>query len=293
MILLVLLLADFPTLFNTAYQHVTAGRFAEAAPLLEQAARLNPRDFNTRFLLGQSYLKLNRPDDALRQWRVALEIQPANIRLMQVMIVEYENGLYYAEAEALARKALDLDPADLNLYLLAIHACQNARDLPTGFEIARRAAARFPGSARANFEYGFHLQRAGQPAEQYLKKAMELDRNYEEPCYFYGDLLTTQGRDEEAIPYLRRAIEIRSGYVAAHISLARALMHLERWQDAVAELEATAKIDPAHPEPHLMLSRLYFRMGDESRAAAEKELSLKLRRENPHALEAAQGRAFH
>jgi len=51
-------------------------------------------------------------------------------------------------------------------------------------------------------------------------------------------------------------------------------------------------VDPLHPEPHLLLSRIYFRKGDEEAAKREKETSLRLRRQNPHALEAVQGRTF-
>ena len=69
-------------------------------------------------------------------------------------------------------------------------------------------------------------------------------------------------------------------------------MHQQKWQHAVAELEAAIRIDPAHPEPHLLLSRICFSLNDEERAAREKDISLRLRRANPNALEAAQGRPF-
>ena len=70
---------------------------------------------------------------------------------------------------------------------------------------ARRAVERFPDSARANFEHGFHLQKVGdiEDAVRYLKKAIELDPSYEEPPFFLGDLLMKLGQTEEAIPYLR------------------------------------------------------------------------------------------
>src|SRR5205807_501701 len=90
--------AFFPALFNLGYMKSTQGKHAEAAPLLEQAARANPRDFNTRYLLGQSLSNLGRREDALRAWRAALAIQPGNVRLMQIMVVEYEKGRYYRES---------------------------------------------------------------------------------------------------------------------------------------------------------------------------------------------------
>jgi tetratricopeptide (TPR) repeat protein len=125
-----------------------------------------------------------------------------------------------------------------------------------------------------------------------LEKAMSLDSSYEEPPFFYGDLMQQQGRYEEAIPFLERAISIRTDYVPARVALARALMGLKKWDHAVKELNEAVRIDPQHPQPHLLLSQLYFRLGDEEQARKEKELSLKLRRENPTLLEAVQGRNF-
>jgi tetratricopeptide (TPR) repeat protein len=284
----------FPALFNLGYLRFTSGNAGEARTWLERAVRANPADFRARYLLGTVFTGLGEREAGLREWSVALSLQPANLKLMQVMIVEYEKGLYYEEAEKLARRALEQNAHDLNLYLLAIHACQNARDLPTGLRIARRAAEQFPDSARANFEYGFHLQRDGRTADasRYLKRSMQLDPSYEEPYFFYGDQLVSESRDEEGIAYLRHAISIRADYVAPRISLARALMHQEKWSEAISELDEAVRIDARHPEPHLMLSRIYFRNGDEAGAAREKEIAFRLRRENPHILEAPQPRPF-
>jgi len=159
------------------------------------------------------------------------------------------------------RKALDTKPDDPSLYFLAIHAYQNARHFKSGQEIAGHAAERFPDSARANFEYAFHLQIAGVTAKSriYLEKAMAADPKYEEPFFFRGDLLVAEGQDEQAIP---------------------------------AELEEAVRLDPKNPEPHLLLSRMYYRTGDEQRASSDKEISLRLRREKPAVLEVLQGQTF-
>jgi hypothetical protein len=50
---------------------------------------------------------------------------------------------------------------DLNAYLLAIKSCQDAGQYTEALEVAGRAVSRFPQSARACFEYGFHLQKVG------------------------------------------------------------------------------------------------------------------------------------
>lgn len=283
----------FPAAFNLGYANFSRKQFAEAEPYLAQAAKLHPKDFNAHYLLGIVRLELHKRDDALRAWRTALAIQPNHGKLMQIMAVEYGTGGYYTEAAAIAKRALVVTPNDLNTYFIALKAMQDARD-PSGIEIAREAATKFPNSSRANFEYGFHLQKAGKHDEslQYLKRAMELDPRYEEPFYFYGGLMLDEGRFDEAIPALKKAIESRPDYTSASVALARALMETHQDAEAIRVLEDAIRFSPQHPQPHLMLSRLYFRMGDETRAAKEKELSLKLRRENATLMEQPQGKPF-
>jgi tetratricopeptide (TPR) repeat protein len=153
---------------------------------------------------------------------------------------------------------------------------------------------RFPASARANFEYGFHLQKLGRVDEALLllEKAMQTGPNYEEPFFFYGDILVRQGRSEKAIPYLKEAIRIRPVYLPARVALGRAHINLRQFDDAIRELDQAARDDPANAQPHVLLSQVYFRMGKQELARKAKETSLKLRRENPAALEASQPRPF-
>ncbi len=284
----------FPALFNLGYMHFSAGQYTQALPLLERAANEAPEDFNSHYLLGAAYQKLDRREETLRQWRKALAIQPNNLRLMQVMTVEYNAGRYFQDAADLAGRALKLKPDDSNLYFLAIKANQDAGNQSAAMQIAKQAVARFPASARANFEYAFHLQKSGQfeACLPYLEKATELDPTYEEPAFFYGDVLVKRAQYEKAIPYLRQAIKIRPDYIAARVTLGRALMSLRQFDEAVAELEEAARRQPDHPQPHLLLSQVYFRLRNEEKARQEKELSLRLRRENPELLESVQGRPF-
>jgi predicted Zn-dependent protease len=280
----------FPSLFNLGYTYFTLGRFDEAAPLLARAARLRPADFNVHYVLGSALVSAGRRELGLAEWNRALALQPNHRKLMQLMAIEYTNGQYFRDACEIARRAVG---DDLNGHLIAIKACQDARD-PSTLALSRQAVARFPDSARTNFEYGFELQRIGQRDESvpYLRKAMQADPAYEEPFFFYGDLLVRDEQYSQAIDYLRTALRNRPDYVAACVSLARALMGLERYKQAVEELESWAARSPKHPQPHLLLSQLYFITGDEDRARSEKELSLRLRRENPAIMEALQARPF-
>ncbi len=284
----------FPALFNLGYFYLKGDRMRDAEPLLQRATAVTGGDFNAYYLLGVARKNLGRSEDALRAWQAALRLQPGNLRLMQVMSVEYSKGRYFGKAAELAKQALSQKDDDPNLYFLAIKAYQDAGDDSAARAIAKQAVSKFPGSARANFEYAFHLQKDGQfpAALEHLQTAMKADPAYEEPFFFYGNLLVDQNQNAEAIPYLRKAIENRNDYIPARTVLARALMNLQKWDEAVAELNETIQLDPKHPQPHLLLSQISFRLGDEAKAKSEKQISFKLRRENPSILEALQARPF-
>ena len=194
----------------------------------------------------------------------------------------------------MAREALRVAPGEQNLYFLAIKAYQDAGSQTPAAELAAEAAAKFPQSARAQFEHGYYLQKRGstEPAMRYLRKAMALDDKYEEPFFFYGDLLVKQMKWEASLGPLRQAIAIRPEYSPARVALARALSNLDQLPAAVKELEEAAQLDPKNAQPWVMLSQMYFRMGDEDRARDAKETSQRLRRENPTVLEAPQARPF-
>lgn len=285
--------AHFPSLFNFGVMEFRRERYPEAAALLQRAARVQPRDFNTRYMLGSALLRAGVREEALRQWRAALDLQPDNARLMQVMSVEYNNGLYFAEACEVGQRSARLSGAPEQAYLIAIKACIDAQS-PDAFALAQEAASRFPNSARANFELGFQLQRNGRREEAlpYLEKSIQLDANYEEPLFFLGDLLLLDDRPAEAASLFRRALGIRPDYMPACISLGKALLSQQQPREAVRELGRCVEAKPDHPQPHLLLSQAWYRLGDEARAREEKELSLRLRRQNPALMEAPQARVF-
>lgn len=283
----------FGSLFNFGFMRYSQGLHADAEKLLARAARVQPGDFNARYVLGLTLIQLDRREDALRQWRAALAIQPANLKLMLVMTVEYGRGRYFREACNLGRKAVTRAPQDERAHLIAIKACQDAGDAGA-FDLAQKAAKLFPDSARTNFEYAFQLHKAGRSEESLplLQKAMRNDPAYEEPHFLYGELLLARDEFEEAATHFRSALRIRKDFVGACVSLARALVGAVKDHDAVRELRRCIEINPTHPQPRLLLSQIYFRLGDEQAAEKEKNESLRLRRANPEAMEAPQGRPF-
>jgi predicted Zn-dependent protease len=284
----------FAPAFNLGFYYFNGNRLSEAEPLLRRAAKANPKDFNTHYVLGVVCQRQGRRDDALRAWRTALAIQPNHLRLMKVMSVEYTEGRYFAEAAALARRVLQLEPADHQAWTLAIKALADAQEFDQATTLAKDAAARFPANARLSFEYAFLLHRQGRFAEAapLLEAATKSEPAFEEPWYLRGDILLKQEEHPKAIPYFEKAIALRPEYLPARMGLARAHIALEQWDAAKTQLAAAAAARPDDPQPPLLLAQVLFRLSDETGAKAAREKSMALRRANPAAQEAVQSRPF-
>jgi tetratricopeptide (TPR) repeat protein len=85
----------FRALFNLGFMYYPTQKFDQATKWLAEAGRVSPQDFNVRYLLGASLVKIGKREQALKEWRTALRLRPGNLPLMQVMIAEYERSLFF------------------------------------------------------------------------------------------------------------------------------------------------------------------------------------------------------
>ena len=93
-----------------------AGKPFEAVETYRRAAELRPRDHRPRFNLGRLYGRLNRPEDQIEAYRDAVEAAPDFVRgyfqlAKALMDLDLDLDLDLTEAEAIARRGLELAPA--------------------------------------------------------------------------------------------------------------------------------------------------------------------------------------
>jgi tetratricopeptide (TPR) repeat protein len=67
--------AEF-TLYQNAFVDFLAGRTAVALPKFQSILKSDPQNTLARFHLGECYLRLKQPQDALREWTTALNLDP-------------------------------------------------------------------------------------------------------------------------------------------------------------------------------------------------------------------------
>jgi tetratricopeptide (TPR) repeat protein len=274
-----------PSALERGLQAYSRGDFAEAEALLRTAAGREPDSFDVRFLLGASLVQLGRRDEAIRELRDAVRLNPAHADARKLLASQYMIQREYAEAVALLKKANKLDE---EMHLLLIEAYHTSGDTAASFALARQAVTRFPRSPRVNCWIGFQLQSSGryEDAKRYLENARRIAPEYAATYYLLGDVLLKQQDYTAAILHFRTAIEKDPEDVDARLGLAQALVALDEPAKALEVLQEAARAAPRDSRVHFQLSRLHYRLGDERSADREAEISLTLRNSETPATDA-------
>jgi tetratricopeptide (TPR) repeat protein len=132
----------FPAaLQNLGMMLAALGRFEEATTSLREAVRQRPENADVRHTLAFCLNRLGRLDEAIEQYDAARRLAPENLRVLR----EYGETLYaarrYAEAAAMFREGLGLDPEDpdLKLALAWVLATSPDASVRDGIEALRLA----------------------------------------------------------------------------------------------------------------------------------------------------------
>lgn len=189
--------------------HLQAGRRALALREFLAAEHLAPRNAEVQYALGEAYLAQQKPNDAEKHFKRAIELRPG-----------------YHDAQ-LSLSALYIVQAR---YQETIDVCQHLIDDPT-----------FPAPWRALANRGWAQYRLGRAVEarRSLEKARELDDKYWPAMLSLAVIDADQGRRLDAIGLLEEVIELKPGPRAeaeANYRLAENYIALGQRQKAVGHL---------------------------------------------------------
>ena len=218
------------------------GRFADAARLYRQVARLEPRNVEALRLLG-------------------------SVRMRQ------DN---FAEAERAFRKAVKIDARSADAHIeLGVVLCRLGR-LADAVSSYQRAIELKPDYAGAHNNLGITLRELGRLDEaiaSYLR-ATELEPGYAEAHYNLGNALNAAGRLDEAVTSYRAAIAIKPDYAGAHVNLGNNLRQAGRFDEAAGSYRRAVEIAPGYAEAHRNLGIVQFERNQFDEAIANYRAAL-------------------
>ena len=291
-----------------------ARQFAEAEESYKGVLKLKARDARGAYGLGNVYSDQQRWDDAEAAYRDSVAWAPnnadAHIALSVVLVrprAGGDNAKRFADAEAFARKAVQIDPKNavgwdrLGVALQARgiinseteHSYRRAIEMDPQFAVAYAHLARVLNkigkSSEAPALYEKAIELAKDPAtlnlvaeslqseqlwpqsEPVLKKALDMDSRNPTSLLLMGRYLVVNKRYQEAEPYLKSATEVSSRAFQPFNLLGRAYLGMDRFSDAEATYERASTIAGAGERKQLAGMFGFEGVGDGYLKARQKE----------------------
>jgi len=225
------------------------GRLDEAEREYREAIRIDPGYVNAYNNLGSVLSKRGSLDEAIAQYRAALRVAPrhlvARINLGDALV---RRGIL-DEGTRMLRGVVRNNPT----HPVALYALGNALsargDLDEAIEKYRRALEAKPDFAKVHYSLGNALRDKGllEEAVEEYRQAARLEPNLAPVHNNLGFALLRLGRAEEASNAFREALRADPLHTGARYGLGLSLTELGRFDDAINELNETLRIQPEHP----------------------------------------------
>jgi protein O-GlcNAc transferase len=278
------------SVLQDAAQALTAGNLGRAESDLRSVLRVAPEDCRGLDLLGVVRVLQKREIEAEELFRRALQNKPdfapahAHLGLLYV-----QNG-HIEEADRQLREALRIDPArsDASAALVRILQDQARASAAAGEPekaLASLIEARkyLPANPDVQFEFGtIALQMSlWQDAVEAFQRTLKLRNNDPVALYDLGRAFMGLSQFEDARQQFARYVEVRPDEASGHCALGMTLAALQRVPEARKHFERSIMLDPAQNES-------FFRLGlidldAENLDEAARNLRLVLARDSKHA----------
>lgn len=187
----------------------------------------------------------------------------------------------YAESEAVAREALQLQPDDVDT-LNELGTALWWQRRPVEAEVIFRQADRLqPNDSRILTNLGLALYKQGRldEAGDLYRRAIQIDHAAIDAQMNLGILLSDEGKFAEAEEWLKRAHEQQPDFAEAAQNLGMNLYRMGKSREAIHYCEEALRHQPDHPEMHRNLAHALLACGDYDRGWREYEWRLKC---DPH-----------
>lgn len=272
------------TEFGQARQMLQQGKFDDALSLLHQLESRQPPPKGLAHEFGAAFYKKGDFINAINAFKTALAENPSDQEAVQLL------GLSYYLAGKPAQAIPELEKvqtwyASANVdaaYILGICYIQT-KDYPS----ARKAFAKMfdvPGDSAASYLFTARMllrQDFGPVAEEYAKKAIELDPKLPLAHQLLGELYLYQSRIDAAIAELRKELAVNPGYAAAYYKLADAYSRVQKFDDAERLLQRSVWLDSTSTGPYILLGKVLEKKGETELAVRALRRALSMDPNNP------------
>jgi tetratricopeptide (TPR) repeat protein len=270
--------------FEQATRLMQQGKNDEALTLLEGVAAAEPSRRGVTRQIGIANYRKGDFLKAAASFKKALEEDPGDNEAVQLMGLSYYLAGHPAEAIAPLEKVQTWYPsANVDAaYILGICYMQT-KDYPT----ARKAFARMfgvPEDSAAAYLFAARMllrQDFAPVAEEYAKKAVELDPKLPRAHMLLGELYLYKSRIPEAVEQFQKELELNPGEAAVYYKLADAYSRLQKYEEAEKLLQRSIWLDATSTGPYILMGKVLEKKGETALAVRALQRAIAMDPNNP------------
>jgi len=260
------------------------GKFDEAIGELEALALKEPELKGLAHELGITYYRKSDYLKAVASFKKALEEDPGDNEAVQLMGLSYYLAGRPSEAIGPLEKVQTWYPsANVDAaYILGICYIQ-AKD----YANARKAFARMfavPGDSAASYLLTARMllrQDFALIAEEYAKKAVELDPKLPRVHMLLGEVYLYKSRIPEAVEQFQKELELNPGEAAVYYKLADAYSRLQKYEEAEKLLQRSIWLDATSTGPYILMGKVLEKKGETALAVRALQRAITMDPNNP------------
>jgi tetratricopeptide (TPR) repeat protein len=259
-------------------------KFEESIAKLEELSAKRPLPKGLAHELGIAYYKKGDYFKAVAQLKKAIEENAADNEAVQLMGLSYYLAGHPAEAIApLERVQTWFASANVDAsYILGICYIQTKN-----YPEARKAFAKMfgvPAESAASYLFTARMllrQDFGPIAEEYAKKAVELDPRLPLAHSLLGELYLYKSRVAEAVEQFQEELKLNPADAAVYYKLADGYTRLQKYEEAEKLLQRSIWLDATATGPYILLGKVLEKKGETALAVRALQRALAMDPNNP------------
>src|ERR1700732_4016118 len=277
-------LANAPPSYGEVHRLTEQGKFDDALAGLNEISKTNPKAANLSHEFGVTYYRKGDYRNAVTTLQRAIAENPDDTEAAQLIGLSLYLSNKPAEAIPYLVKVQSWYPsANVDAsYILGVAYIQ-MKD----YASARRAFAKMfqvpPDSAAAYLFTARLLLRLdfAPVAEEYGKKAIELDAKLPLAHQVLGELYLYENKLSEATAQFEQEIAINPGNPAAYYKLADAYSRSQKFDEAEKLLQRSIWLDATSSGPYILLGKVLEKKGETELAVRALQRALAMDPNNP------------
>ena len=244
------------------YIHI--GNLDAALAVIRDAAKIDPDDYQTNFILANIYLIQNKPDAALKLYtKIENVFQGSSPDLLFNMALAAHALNAPEEVLAYLKRVLAEDPSYTEAFELEAKVRFEKDDLDGAEKVLNTLLKMEPDHVLAHHLLGLVFAKCSrwEAAVREWEEALALTPDAEETMRELAWAYNMVGNDARAVSMLEKILEMNPANLQARIDLGAVFMSKSKTEEAIAQWEEARKADPNNPTVKKFLSEARLNKG--------------------------------